>query len=374
MKHCELKTCFDKYIGVLGCDGTPNKCLYLVNRLPGMSSELMDKIADGDRETWGEVWDDALINSINLLVNDVESGMKDGYNAHRFGNVLFRSESPRSILPVEGISWGDNDWAGIVFIAPYSDYMVANFHSVSFLNTNNNENPTSTSLKVWDLFSGEVIHEQFCEVVSGINKIDFVEVIDNEIVPMSLSLESEKHAYFIGIQKQDGIELAKMACNRWKDAGCHSCDPCESIDVFGQKQNTQNFGRESDFSFEIFSGFWSESLITPYYQDITYSQDSIMCLGIDLECSIESFVCKNAKRLSMALQYLVSANLLLMKLTSTRVNYFAKGNLEITKELRQEYESKYKKTLKTILPTLPISGESLCIECASQGIETGSLI
>jgi len=367
MDNCEVLSCFDSFIGIKGCQNETT-CKHLVNNLPGISNELLDKIADGDQETYFDVFTKAKRTAINSLKDDVLEVLLRDKVRYNFENTLFQSETARIIKPTESIEFTD-DYIGILLTTADSKYILAQVNSISIY-------PTATSsvyAKIVDYESGETLFN------SGETAIELVENEINVIEFGGLNIDCSNHRALMIVLQRAGaspnLELSKLSCNRFQENDCKSCDPCDCLDSTGNAVLSpipyDLLGLDQVNEFAVYP-YSSESetdlsLATPI--------ENFICVDLELLCSIDQFICQNAKRLSSALVYKIGANLLEEKRGSHRVNLFAKGGLEFTMEKIDDFKKDYQKRIDKMIPTLPLSGDSMCWVCEKEvGVYVSSLI
>ncbi len=355
MDNCEVLSCFDSYIGIKGCENETT-CKHLVNDLPGISNELLDKIADGDQETYFDVFTKAKKYAINSLKDDVQETLLTSQTRYKFGSTVFTSEKSRVIKPIESLEHTE-EYIGMLLTMADSKYILARYNSVSLYPLNE----CSVYAKIIDYESGETIFN------SGETAIELTPNQTNVIEFDGFNVDcTNQRALILVLQRASGsnnLELAKLSCNRYKESDCKTCDPCDSIDSIGS-------GTVSDIPFEMLGlDQVNEFAIYPFGSnsetDLTIATpiENYICADIELICSIEQFICQNAERLASALVYKVGANLLEEKRGTFRTGNLAKGNLEFTMDKIEDYKKEYQIRLDKIVPTLPLSGDSMCWHC-----------
>jgi hypothetical protein len=234
---------------------------------------------------------------------------------------------------------------------------LARFNSVSIYPTTE----SSVYAKIIDYETGETIFN------SGETAIELIPNQVNIIEFDGFNIDcTNQRALILVLQRASGsnnLELAKLSCNRYKESDCKTCDPCDSIDSIGS-------GTVSEIPFEMLDlNQVNEFAIYPFASDsesdLTNATpiENYICADIELICSIEQFICQNAERLAGALVYKIGSNLLEEKRGGYRSNNFAKGNLEFTMDKIEDFKKEYQKRLDKIVPTLPLSGDSMCWYC-----------
>lgn len=354
MDNCEVLSCFDSYVGVKGCHNETT-CKFLVNDLTGMSTELLDKISDNERETYFDVFTKSKTMAINSLRDDVLEVLLRDKVRYKFENTLFETEKARIIKPIE-VLVSDKDFVGTLLTTANSKYILAHVNSISFY-------PTAAGIvyaKIVDYETNEVLFstgEAAIEIVPNqINKI----VLDYNIDC------SESRALIVVLQRAGlsaDFSLAKLSCNRFKEKDCSSCDLCECLDCSGNATagviHHELLGLDQVNEFALYN-FKTDSLTDLSVFD---SIENYISVDMGLICSIDQFICENAQRLSGALIYKIGANLMSEKLGGYRVNNFAKGGLEFTRDNKEYLQKEYQKRIDKIVPSLPLSGDSMCWAC-----------
>lgn len=365
MDNCEVNKCFDSLIGVYGCHNE-GECRYFVNDIPGISNELLDNITDGERGSYLQVFQKALTAAINTLMIDVQDILLNDKDRAEFGGELYRSQQPRVSFGTIDITL-DRSFVGVLMLTASSKYVVAEIGSVSLM-------PTQTVTLVPVIFDYESKQE--------IERGDPIEAVGGQLSDFDFDyrIDCSKHrAVFFGfeIDSDAPVNFARMSCNRFEKPDCNTCEPCEAICSDGQQNDFRRVMESVDLDhideFTIYNVSAADLADFDTYTELQ-SHSAVMCAGVSLVCSIGQFVCENNKRLAPGLQYLVAYNILTAKMGSFRQNMWAKGNLEFTAMLRDELKKDYLRSMKKIVPKLPLSGVSLCWECKSVGVTTESLI
>ena len=80
------------YVGVRSCGVTPESGIY-INQFPGMSTELLDKIASQDQVTFAGVWNDIQNSSYLRFKTMVQDALVSAGSA-RMDQVLYQTQKP----------------------------------------------------------------------------------------------------------------------------------------------------------------------------------------------------------------------------------------------------------------------------------------
>jgi hypothetical protein len=360
-----IDNCFDGIIGVKGCHNTQNAVLW-VNDIEGMSNELMDKIADGDQETFYDVFKKCRTNAINQLKHDIKDVLLRATKRVKLNETIYKSEKAMILRPIESNEFSETK-IGILFTTADSKYIIGTFNSISIYPLVT----TNCIAKLVDYETNEVLYESLEEIALEANKIN--------TIPINRSIDSDNHrAIILVLERQSSdpeFNLAKLSCNRFKETKCKSCGPCESFNGYGQATINQIphelVGLDQNNEFAIYP-FVSEDLNDLW--NFT-AIENFICVGVDIICSIEEFICQNASELGYAVTNKIAANILGEKMAGFRINNMAKGNLEYTKDLKDELNKTYRKVLELSVPNLPLDDVSMCWECDNKvGVYHESMI
>lgn len=354
-KGKEIADCFKKYIGVYGCHNKGDVQSF-INDIPGINNELLSAITDSERNTYKAVFEKALTAGVNSLMFEVKQVMYDHKNRHEFGNVLFETEQARVPMPLN-YDLVTGKYVGILHTTAASKYVNAN---ISTLSIQPREDITVKPV-VFDFEKGKLINEgEPIELKGGVlNVIDF-----------DYSIECEKtRAVFFGFELEGYAELAQLSCNRFVEPENDNCFPCESVCGDGRtldfRHKLENVFADVAQEYAIYTVSYDD------FEDVNSFKElsSLVCADLKLECSMQQFVCANAKELSEALIHLVASNILTEKIHSKRQNLYT-VKTEDTYLLREEQVKEFKRRIKLIAPKLTLSGESLCWDCVESGVST----
>lgn len=365
MDNCEVNTCFDSLIGVYGCHNTGD-CKLFINDLPGISTELLTHITDSERGTYLEVFRKALSGAILSLKDDVLSVLLQDRNRLKFGSEIYKSEDARIIRNIDPEVIPKKN-VGFILTTDNSRYVTTRIGGVAIYPTQS----VTVKAVIYDLDTNEILDESTDPVTLTANLLNFVD--------FDYAIDTTKtRGLLVALESQDDtpFSLKRLSCNRFEQSECgNRCnDLCECICGDGSTEIKKLF-RELDFDrvdgFAIYPVGFESINDNDSFTEI----DNLVCADVQILCSIELFICKNATRLASALLHKVGANILREKLAGYRVNIFAKTNLEFTRELYDSLLHDYESALKKIVPTLPLNGVSMCWECDNKvDVWTESLI
>lgn len=94
---------------------------------------------------------------------------------------------------------------------------------------------------------------------------------------------------------------------------------------------------------------------------IDFISEVTKCFKINRECDYEAFVCDNKETLVNAWRYLLGNQLMLFRLTSTRLNRFTTIDKEQAEQLKDHYQVEYEKALSQAVKLIDFS--DCCMEC-----------
>lgn len=330
--------CLTNYIGLRNCGiPTPGSGLY-TNSLPGMSTELADKIANSEQINFSGVWDDIQLRSILRFKNDIINCL---YDYVKFNDVVYQTRKllksqPSSLVPIPAAA----EYRGAYYMLPegkYSEFRLNELYVYSY-------QTITTTLKVWDLNDGSVLYTRSVDLVPGLNTItDIGQVFNLRYRIMEL---------FIGIDCA-GITTIETLNDLyfWYDTDW----ACAAQSQFG-------YGGARGF-FQIFPATFNPSLPAILSNINRTGIGKGVVIGAEIGCSIDQYICDNKKKLEQPFLYLLGAETLLQKLGSPRLNYWTASNLENTDLLRSEFEKRYMSNLKRVVDAIPLSGQSICFNC-----------
>lgn len=316
--------CLDNYIGIKGCStDLPTSGKY-VNSLPGMSTELVDNIANSDQVTYLGVWGDILSTSKQRLYTDVIAGIASEYT--EFKEVIYQSKKLTKFTRTQTQAIPAGSYKrGVYIYFPQRKYASLYLNKIYIYSAE----AKATTVKGWDLNDDSEVFTKDIELEIGFNSIDVNE---------SFSASWGDLEMFFGI---DGdFETIKT---REDDYFCEC-----NVKCIGAVE---------------YSAATVEGDIT--YQNVNRSGTGEgFALGCEVRCSIEEFICENIKSFELAWWMLLGAQTLLYKMASYRINMFTTTNKEATDTLMAKFEKDYAKAIKRALESTPLT--DLCFDCGDE--------
>jgi hypothetical protein len=330
--------CLTNYIGLRNCGlPTPGSNLY-VNSLPGMSTELADKIANSEQTNFIGVWEDVQLRSIMRLKDDIINTM---FEYVKFNETVYQTRKllksqPAELIPIAAA----NEYRGAYFMLPegkYSEYRLNELYIYSY-------QTVTTTLKAWDVNDGSELYSQSIDLVPGLNTITEIGQVFN--------LRYRLLELFIGVDCSGVTTIQTLNdLYYWYDTDW----ACAAQSQFG-------YGGIRGV-FQIFPATYDPNLPLTLGNLNRTGIGKGVVIGAEIGCSIDQFICDNKKKLEQPLLYLLGSETLFQKLGSPRLNYWSSSNLEQTDALRAEFEKRYFSNLKRVLNAIPLVGESVCFNC-----------
>jgi hypothetical protein len=331
-----MSTSLINYIGLKNCNlPTPESGDYL-NELPGMSTELVDKIANSEQINFSGVWADVQKNSFRRLRDTAINLM---YEYIKFNSIVYQTRrlvksQVNQLIPV----LRSPVYAGVYQMVPESKYSEYRLNGVWVYSSQ----IVTTTVKVWDVNDGTELYSSSVDLIIGLNYVTIGEVFELKYRVLEL---------FIGVDVTnfDTIQTLNDYYN-WYDSDM----ACAAMACGG--------GGQRGF-FQFYPATYSTGTTLQYSNIIKSGIGRGITVDAEIRCSIDQFLYDNREILKSAILYLLAAEMLLYKVNSPRMNFFTATNLEQTEETRLLFENRFLSNLKRSLNTIPLTGESLCFSC-----------
>lgn len=337
-------TCLIDYIGLKHCSNeVPESGLY-VNILPGISTELADKIANSEQVNLKGVYTDVQTRAFLRLQSDIVALMSQTMN---FNHIVYQTRKPKLSQPKK-IQLASENWIGVYVLLPESRYSAFRLGKIYVFSTGVvNDVP----LKVFSTEDATELYSTTVALVEGFNEIEV-----NQLFALRYGLLQ----LFIAIDSTT-VELVKFRYT-WKDYD----------DLFAWF-TCEDYPANVD-DLEIRSAYLPTSDFA-YKENVKITGNHLMGVQADVLCSYESFICENKQFFKTPLWYLLGVELLTEKLSTTRQNFFANTDKKGTMQLIEGFESLYEQELKKVVDAIPLTGESICFDCDNKpGIRYESII
>ncbi len=329
--------CLTNYIGLNYCNAPEPESGFSINDLPGMSTELADKIADSETINYLGVWNKVQKRAIARFKNDIQLAL---YKWVKFNSVIYQTRkllksTSNGLVPIVA----NPNYTGSYLMLPESKYVEFRLDNIAVYSNHS----VTTTLKVWDVNDGTILLTKSIDLVQGLNTVSI-----GELFPLKYRILE----LFIGVDTTsfDSIQTLNDYYY-WYDSDW----ACAS-------QNTFGYGALRGI-FQLLPATYNPLLPMQLSNIIRTGIGHGVVIGGEIRCSIEQFVCDNRLLLSQSLLYLLGSEMLKEKKNSPRLNYFTASNLAQTEETYKEFEATYLKNLNIALNAIPLNGESLCFDC-----------
>ncbi|MES2731723.1 MAG: hypothetical protein V4714_08245 [Bacteroidota bacterium] len=332
-----MADCFTSYIGLKGCGAVaPTSGLY-INSLPGISTELADKIANADQVSFAGVWSDVQTIAKGQILNDIVNGLSEKINFHE---VAYQTKRPRPSRTKETIP-ASADYRGVLIEAPESRYSQIRIKSLFVFSAT----AGSVSLKAWNIWDGSEVLAQTVTLVVGLNEVP---------LDLEIDLSFSENSVFIGLD----------------------CSATDTIYFLQQEDDFWNFwdgecpymGSYSSQPLRIDAASMALTDL-PDYSTITRTSKPLgVWVTAEVVCSSELYLCENLHHFKTAILNLLGWQLLMFKLGSNRINFFTITREDVTEKLMSTFKADYESNIKRTLAAIPIEGSGFCFDC--DGVQT----
>lgn len=332
--------CLKDYVGLKYCTAeTPVSNLW-VNQLPGMSTELLDNIANSEQVNFIQVWDDIQERSYVKIKNDLINLLSDQV---KFNSVVYQT---RKLLKAQRnpvtVAMSDK-YTGIYFMLPESRYSQLRLNEIYVYSFQT----VSSVVKVWDVNDGVELYSKDINLVPGLNTIDISKAFD---------LKYRVQEYFIGVDTSgfDSIQTLNDYYYWWDE------------DLACAVNSTFGYSIQRGY-FQLYPGTLIKGNDVTFDNIVKNGIGQGVAIGAEILCSVDQFICENKQHFSEAWLYLLGKETLLEKyyapVGSKRMNYFTATNKENTNQLIADFDFNYTDRLKKKIKAIPLNGQSLCFSC-----------
>ena len=334
--------CLQDYIGLKGCtSGEPLSGLY-INDYPGMSSELLDKIATPEQVSYVGMWNSAQAVSYVRMKRDVQAALFTSAEA-QLDQVLFQTRKEFvqqwqqvQTVPAEAILKG-------TFVSIQgSKYLSLRVKQIYIFNAGPPVN--GIDWYIYQTQDGKLLDSGSVDLTAGMNyvpvnneffsdfdKLNIMVAVDCTNLPTSTGMFSD-----YGWAQMD-LECASRFTYLWRNGW--SIFPVTAPLGYG------------------FGDSWSQD-----------NSQSGVYIDAQLLCSLDSFICGQKEFLIDAWANLLCYQILWQKVASPRANYFAQGNREFTERAMATFLDGYQQSLAIWARQLNLRGEGLCFNCDNAGL------
>lgn len=328
--------CLIGYVGIKGCGETaPGSGLY-VNGLPGIQTELLDKIATSDQITFKGAWADIQKLALQEMLFDIARLLKDRFKI----KTLLRSTDMGARINTASQTIASGTYRGYsIDLCKYlpDGYVMSNMvvHNVDDLRLylpDITVNPVT--IKIYD---GDLLTELFSYTLEPTNQI-----AGWNTIPVNRVFIANKLVSVYDATEVNSIELALPASINQSLCSCLG-------GMYGENCPGEVKGVISD----------ALNITSLTESDNTYG----LTTTISLSCSLERFVCGNKRLFAIPLQYLLGSKVMEAALNTHRFGRFNTTDKKQTAALKEDYFSDYLSAMSVVLKGVEMDQSDPCIEC-----------
>lgn len=318
--------CLTDYIGILGCGSTtPESGLY-INTLPGVSLRQIDQIADEDQITYQGVWDDVQERAVRRFETKVKAELSKRFKITTIQDVVDITKNLETTTTANAAKL-----RGFIIdldnFVSENHFVVSNFQRIYiqqlFLYLTGAVN---TTVYLFDAVKGTQLDSYSVTGAAGWNTINVNEAYTARKI----------FACYDATNVTGTDNLIEKG---------FSCCECE-INIEGAESNIAATVKESD---------------------LTKGENGYGLSGIfSSQCTYDSLVCNNKNIFSTAFWYLLGAELMSEVIYTSRLNQYTTIGAQKAKELRLEFEERFKEELTSAVEGVNVNTYDCCLECNEQ--------
>ena len=335
--------CLLNYIGLQGCTSdAPLSGLY-INDYPGMSSELLEKIATPEQASYVGMWNSAQAVSYQRIKRDIQLALFESAEA-QLDQVLFQTSknfvqqwqqiqtvAPEAILKGAFVSVQGSKYLSLRI----KQLFVYNAGSVTV---------TNCPWFIYQTQDGKVLDQGTYDLEPGMNYVP----INNEF-----------YSDFDKINIMAAVDCTNLetTTGMFVDWGWNQMDiECATRFTYLWRNGWSIFPVTAPLGYG-FGDSWSQD-----------NSQSGVYMDAQLLCSLDSFICQQKEFLVDAWANLLCYQILWAKVASPRANYFSQGNREFTERAMATFLEGYQQSLAIWARQLNLRGEGLCFNCDNAGL------
>jgi hypothetical protein len=335
--------CLHNYIGLQGCTAEVPLSGVYINDYPGMSSELMEKIATPEQASYIGMWNSAQAVGYVRIKRDIQLALFQSAEA-QLDQVLFQTSKnfvqqwqQIQVVPEEAILKG-------AFVSIQgSKYLSLRIKQLLVYNAGT----TTVEACPWYVFQtqdGSILDQGTYDLAPGMNYIP----INNEF-----------YSDFDKINIMAAVDCTNLATTTgmFIDWGWNQMElECATRFTYLWRNGWSIFPVTAPLDYG-FGDSWSQD-----------NSQSGVYMDAQLLCSLDSFICQQKEFLVDAWANLLCYQILWAKVASPRANYFSQGNREFTERAMATFLDGYNQSLAIWARQLNLRGEGLCFNCDNAGL------
>jgi hypothetical protein len=335
--------CLQNYIGLQGCTADAPLSGVYINDYPGMSSELMEKIATPEQASYIGMWNSAQAVSYLRIKRDIQLALFQSAEA-QLDQVLFQTSKnfvqqwqQIQVVPEEAILKG-------AFVSIQgSKYLSLRIKQLLVYNAG----ATVVTACPWYIYQtqdGSILDQGTYDMQPGMNYVP----INNEF-----------YSDFDKINIMAAVDCTNLATTTgmFIDWGWNQMElECATRFTYLWRNGWSIFPVTAPLDYG-FGDSWSQD-----------NSQSGVYMDAQLLCSLDSFICQQKEFLVDAWANLLCYQILWAKVASPRANYFSQGNREFTERAMATFLDGYNQSLAIWARQLNLRGEGLCFNCDNAGL------
>ena len=333
-----MPNCLFDFIGLEGCTTDEPLSGVSIQQYPGISTELMDKVASQDQVTYKKVWNDTQTTAFQKLKTDIQTKLLKFANA-RLDQVLFQTSKVfvqqwQQTQPLIGPAEKYRGCFASIAGGKYLGLRVKNAYIF-----NGSDTPVEVTIKYFQTQDATLLYEKTVTLQPKMNTIPINKLFYSDYDKINIA------------QLVDCTNLTTLN-GTFIDYGWNGYnDDCIMRYNIWFINGWNNFPVSAPLDFDIGHNFAQNWEATGIYWDA------------ELICSVDAFICSQKYYLIDAWARLLCAELLRTKLASNRVNYFTQSNRELTERNQATFLSEYQDALDGWAQQLNLKREGLCFNC-----------
>lgn len=307
--------CLIDYIGIRGCTSlpTPPSGLY-INSLPGVSLEMIDKIADSEQVDFFGVWDDVQLRAVKRFRNEVNAMFAERYKL----KTMTQSVNIEKRIDTTSTTAAGASYRGFTLELNLENQSAvpSNLQSIyiQYLTVYSNY-AGSVTVKIFDLDTETQIYTSAQTFIVGWNQVSI--------------LQTFAYRRLYVVYAATNIISVNLDIEKLKQAVLYNGEyPYYYLNYPYFSQSIQIKGATS-------------TIADPF--NITYGSDTFGMSGIfSVLCSFDALVCNNLTVFETAFWYLLGSELMYERAFSDRLNEYTAFDRDSAKELNQLFNAMYR--------------------------------
>lgn len=311
--------CLINHIGILDC-GTPPESGIYINNLPGINTEIIGAIADGEEITHKGVWSDVNKISARRFQTDILGKLRKEYNVKRVKETIEfipeASTSEPASANYRGLLLGF-DYQYFTFQA----FLVSSVYLYS-------ETAGTSTLKIFNR-QGVELYTKSVDVVIGLNSY----VVDSTFTSSRIFVGFD-FTSIDGVAMEITSNISSCFCQALLDVFCDTCNPS----IAGATKSGATVAASNN----------------------AHGVGILASAG----CDYSQIVCNQKQVFTSAWLYLLGNQLLIHLLNADRLNKYTSADAAKYNELKDYYQDQYEIQLEEAVLGIELDAmDDCCIEC-----------